>query len=518
MMKNYNKHVFSKLSARDSLVMFLSVFISEFVCGVYLSYFKGILLNDAFSRTANAFYVLYTKPIRLASVGFVWNPLPSILQLPFVELSKLWRPIASSEISAVIVTAASAAFGALILFKAFTRFNIQKKYSIIITLLYAFNPFIFFYGMNGMSEETFFLAAIYAVINMTLWMKEGNPEYIIKIAIALTVAFFCRYEAIPFAGAIGLGVLINIFFGKKEKKFIPSNMKKEKYYYAEGTAIVLYAPLIYGILFWIFLNWTIMGNPLYFLNSTYSNSSQSEYTSAIKSQVEALTYVIQRAIPFMILFFAIILIRLAVKRVLKSDFFILCILVSTMLIFHFLMIIKGKSYGWLRFFSYSLPICIAWIPYEMSEVKKIFKKSAFIIICVSLVISSALTYKALSDPVLGVEEHYVVVSQESKEIAQYINEELPDEKVMMDSFTTSGIILNVNNINNLIISSNLNFNECLNNLEKYRIKYIVVPDPDNGTWSLDAFNKKYHNLYKNGADWCTLKKEFENYKIFEVTD
>jgi hypothetical protein len=519
MVKSYNKRIFLKLPIKDSLIMFLSVFIAEFAGGIYFSYFKGILLNDAFSRTANAFYVLYVKPVRLASMGFVWNPLPSIFQLPFVELSKIWRPIVSAGISAVIITSFSAAFSALILFEVFTRFNIQKKYSIFIIFLYVTNPFIFFYGMNGMSEQIFFLAAIYVVANMTLWMREGSPEYIIKIAFALAFAFFCRYEAIPFAAAVGIGVLINIFFSNKERRFIPSNIKREKYYYAEGTAIVLYAPIIYGILLWIFLNWTITGNPLYFLNSVYSNAAQSQFTNSVGSPIKTIEYVAQRAMPFLPLFFAIMIIRLATKRLLRSDFFMLCILVVVMIAFHFLMLIKGSSYGWLRFFSYSLPICIAWIPYELSEVKKIFRPVVFKILCASLIISSILTGMALSNPVIAIEEHYGVVSEQCTEISEYINEEFPDDKIMMDSFVTSAIILNVKNINNIVISSDLNFNKYLEDPAKYGIDYIIVPDPDGGVgWALDAFNKRYPDLYKNGADWCTLKKEFEGYKIFQIKD
>ncbi|WP_039655795.1 hypothetical protein [Clostridium tyrobutyricum] len=518
MVKSYNKPVFSKLPRQEALTIFLIVFIAELLGGIYLGYFKGILLNDAFSRTANAFYVLYVKPLRLASMGFVWNPLPSIIQLPFVELSKIWRPIVSSGISGVIVTAVSASLGSLILLQTFTRFNIQKKYSLIIIALYAANPFIFFYGMNGMSEQTFFLGVIYIVSNITIWIKEGSPECIIKIAFALVFIFYCRYEAIPFAAGVGIGVLINIFFSKKERKFIPTDIKGERYYYAEGTAIVLYAPMIYGILLWIFLNWTITGNPLYFLNSVYSNAAQSQFTTSIGSPLNAIIYIVPRALPFLILFFGIVIIRLATRRLLKSDFFILCALVTSMIGFHFLMLVKGSSYGWLRFYSYSLPICIAWIPYEISKVKNTVRPFICIIIIISLIASFVVTARVLSSPVMAIEEHYGIVSQQSLEISEYINNEIPDDKIMMDSFMTSAIILNVKNIDNIIISSNLNFNKYLDNLSKYGIDYIIVPDPNEGVGALDAFNKKYHYLYAKGAEWCTLEKEFEGFKLFKIKD
>ncbi|MCH3965905.1 MAG: hypothetical protein LKE46_16950 [Clostridium sp.] len=518
MVKSYNKVIFPKLSSKDSFRTFLIIFILELAGGIYLGYFKGILLNDAFSRTANTFYVLYIKPLRLASVGFVWNPLPSMLQLPFVELSKIWRPIVSSGISGSIVTAASAAFNAVMLFKVFTRFGIGKKYSLPIILLYVLNPFIFFYGMNGMSEQIFFVFAIYSVINMTLWMSEGSPEYIVKIAFSLAFAFFCRYEAIPFAAGIGLAVLINIFFNKNEKKFIPASKKHERYYYSEGTAVVLYAPIAYGILIWIFLNWSITGNPFYFLNSVYSNTVQSQLSKPIGSTLGIIKYVAIRSLPFIIPLLGVIIERIATKRFLKSDFFMLFAVVISMIVFHFMMLVKGSSYGWLRFFSYALPITISFIPYEMHEVKKFFRPAVFWIFIFSLITSSVFAAKALSSPVIGVEEHYVLVSNEYDEISDCINNNLSDYKVIMDSFLTSGIILNVNNVGNLIVSSSLNFNKYLRNPVKYGIQYILVPDPDSNLGSLDSFNRVYPNLYKHGEDWCILYKEFDGFKIFKVTD
>jgi hypothetical protein len=519
MEKGCNKNLFFKLPKSDSFKIFFAVFLIETICGIYFSYFKGILLNDAFSRTANAFYVLYVKPIRLASMGFVWNPLPSIFQLPFVELSKLWRPFVSAGISGVITTSFSAALSAFILFQTFTKFNMQKKYSVIMILLYVFNPFIFFYGMNGMSEGPFFAVAIYIVANETLWAKNGKPEYIVKMAFALAVAFFCRYEAIPFAAAIGVGVLINILFNKQEEKFVASNLKREKYFYAEGTAIVLYAPIAYAIVLWIFLNWTITGNPLYFLNSAYSNTAQSQFTSSVGSITKTIQYVALRTIPFLPPFFAIMALRAMTKRLLKWDFFMLCALVAGMITFHFLMLMKGSSYGWLRFFSYALPICIAWIPYELSETPKSLQRIGYRILCVSFIISGLFTAKALSSPVLAVEEHDAVVSEQYSLIYKYINEELSDDGIiMMDSFTTAPIILNIKNIDNLIVSSSLEFDEYLENPAKYGVRYILVPDPNSGVGSLDAFNTRYPDLYSEGADWCTLIEETEGYKIFEIDD
>lgn len=520
-MKNkYNKIRFPEAQRRDLILMFLFVFLSELIGGIYFNYVKGILLNDAFSRTANAFYVLFIKPMRLASIGLVWNPLPSLLQLPFIAFAKIWRPMASSGISAVIVTSLCAALASILLLKVFIRIGISKKYSLVIIILYITNPFIFFYGMNGMSESIFFLIIIYIVLNITLWMLEGSPEYIIKIGFGLLAAFYCRYEAIPFAFAVGIGVLINIFFNKREKQFIPADNRKEIYYYAEGTAMVLYAPIIYGILIWIFLNWTIAGNPLYFLNSPYSNTVQSQLITSSKSAVTILFYVFGKSYAFMPLFLGIVVIRVITKRLMKFDFFILLTLVLSLLVFHYLMLLKGASYGWLRFFSYTYPICIAWLPYELYKIKaqkSKYNTLAAVIILISMTFSSILTGSILANADKSPEEHTVVIDSQAVEIADYINEEIPEDKILMDSFVTSGIILNVKNVDNLVVSSNLDFDKYISYPAKYYINYIIVPNPD-GIGALDAINRKYPHLYEDGEDWCVLKEEFENYKIFEVKD
>jgi hypothetical protein len=506
---------FPKPEKKDIMFIFFFVFICELALGIYLGYFKEIVLNDALSRTANSFYVLFIKPRRFASIGLVWNPLPSVLQLPLIALAKFWRPIVSSGISADIITALFSALSCSYIYIIFIRLKISKLYSIILIFLYITNPFIFFYGSNGMSEIIFFFMIIYIVLCLTLWIKEGSANYIVKIAFALSMAFFCRYEAIPFALAVGIGVILVIFFSKKEKKFIFNNKLKERYFYAESSMVILYTPFLYSIILWILFNWIITGNPLYFLNSAYSNSAQSQYAVLITNFTYALKYVLTKCMPFIPLFIGIVIIRIKNRRLLRIDFLILVLMVAIMIIFHLMMLIKGASYGWLRFFSYSLPICFAWLPYELSEISKKHKKFEFTVLVISLLLSSILTGIILSDPNLSTEEHNLIISNESHRVANYINDDLSNEIILSDSFLTSGILVNIKNVDNLVISSSLNFKEAVKNPWKYQITYILVPDKT-GIGKLDAINSEYPDLYQHGAEWCTLVNEFDGYKLFKV--
>ncbi len=62
-------------------VIFLFIFAGEFALGFYISYVKGYMHTDALSRVANAFYVLYSRDPHLGAIGFIWNPLPSLMEM-----------------------------------------------------------------------------------------------------------------------------------------------------------------------------------------------------------------------------------------------------------------------------------------------------------------------------------------------------------------------------------------------------------------------------------------------------
>src|SRR3954469_15365368 len=53
---------------------------------VYFVLIRHSIFGDALSRVANAQYVLSSRDPHLASIGFVWNPLPSLVLVPFVPL------------------------------------------------------------------------------------------------------------------------------------------------------------------------------------------------------------------------------------------------------------------------------------------------------------------------------------------------------------------------------------------------------------------------------------------------
>src|SRR6476660_7244053 len=58
--------------------------------GAVLVYGYDSIAPDALSRVGNASYVLFSRDPKLAAIGFVWTPLPSLIMLPVLPLKFIW--------------------------------------------------------------------------------------------------------------------------------------------------------------------------------------------------------------------------------------------------------------------------------------------------------------------------------------------------------------------------------------------------------------------------------------------
>ncbi|MDE3078186.1 MAG: hypothetical protein KGJ86_22410, partial [Chloroflexota bacterium] len=65
-------------------VVFGAISLTYVVMATYLTLGLHILVGDAISRTAAASYVVLSRERHLAAIGFVWNPLPTVVQIPLV--------------------------------------------------------------------------------------------------------------------------------------------------------------------------------------------------------------------------------------------------------------------------------------------------------------------------------------------------------------------------------------------------------------------------------------------------
>lgn len=509
-------------------VLFISLFALEFGFGYYMSVIREFMPGDALSRVASAYNVLFSRFPHLGAIGFVWNPLPSMSELLLVVLSPIFPALAIYGLAGVIVTALFTAGTAVLVYRTGLHFKLSPLLSMLTCLLFMFNPMMLLYGANGMSEAMFVFFIVWSMVNLIKWLNEPKVNYLIKMSFALSFAFLTRYESVTFAMALFAAVVIAVVFIHRQQDSpqlgIVARLSK-----AEGTGVVLLSPFVYACLVWIGLNYMIMGNPLYFLNSSYSNVGQSEalldnqiFSQMIGHPLEVVSFILHKSLWFAILFLFITLIRIYERRILRWDYLILVVLLISIPAMQYYLLLKGNSYGWLRFFMYPLPLAAAWLPYEFSRMK--FRRVGIAVCLLGMLVSIGSVGYVMNDPVLASEEHEALhqgsqykSQQQKREISAVVRNELEGANVLMDSFLAYDVVLRDSNPKRLFITSDYDFKNALKDPVKYKVDYILVPKPE-GIAKLDAVNKQYPYLYEAGAYWCTLYKTFkDDWKIYKVT-
>lgn len=83
--------------------------VAYLIVGALLDFEYHSWIGDAVARMANAFYVLHSGDPHLAALGFVWNPLPSLVQLPILLFTSAWPALVHDMYSASIASAAAMA-------------------------------------------------------------------------------------------------------------------------------------------------------------------------------------------------------------------------------------------------------------------------------------------------------------------------------------------------------------------------------------------------------------------------
>ncbi|PNQ82594.1 MULTISPECIES: glycosyltransferase family 39 protein [Paenibacillus] len=524
---------FRKWSASRWMAIGLFVFILalELSAGIYFSYVLGYMHTDALSRVANAFYVLYSRDPHLGAIGFIWNPLPSLLEMVILLLYPIFPALATYGLAAVILSATFAALTAMLLYRAGVRTGLSSGMSIMLALLYALNPFILLFGANGLSDSLYIYFIMMTVIEFALWLKDRMTASLIVSGLALAMAFWTRYEAVPLGVAMAGGVVLAIMFlhrnmGRRELAL------REKLHKVEATWLLLLLPVVFSGLLWIFFNYLIMGNAFYFLNSEYSNTAQSaellnddKFVEIFSNPLVALKFIASKTLWYSVPLFAILFIRLLGGRLFRWGTLIILLLFLSVPGLQFLLMMKQSSYGWFRYFMYVFPITVAWLPYELSQLQGRWRRAAFGLVSVSLLLTAGLLSYALTRPDIAPDENSFLtrtgnvnyVRQESdRKIAVWLDEHLPKSTIMTDSASAYTMIVYSQYPKRFLITSDYSFNKALSYPQDNHVDYILVPKIMSGM-PLSKINMVYPNLYEKGAPWVQLEREFNGeWRLYKV--
>jgi len=523
-------------------LLFIAVFLGELGFGIYLAYYRDFVYYDAVSRVANAFYVLYSRDPHLGSIGFVWNPLPSLLELVPLLFWRLIPAVATAGLASGIITSLFAAGTVSMLYANLRKRSGSVLLALAISLGFAFNPFIFLYGANGMSEAMFVFFIVWMVISFTNWMQEDRSGYPIEMGFALAMAFWVRYEAISLGAALALSIAL-IAIGKPIKGFdlvrnneLSRKLSRNRGSKMESTLIVALTPAFFSGFAWIALNYFIMGDPLFFFRSGYSNMAFSgnltdEFRQLISTPAGVLWLVARKSVYFSLPLLTILISRLFTRRLFRRDTVVLIMLSASIPAMQFYLLLNGSSFGWLRFFVYSFVVAIAWLPYEFAELKRRARsyKPTTLLIIVSILISG-FVIRDMNNHELSPDEYETFHIENSgtykdlrmaREVSNYLNDKMravePGARpvILTDSYSAYAVLLNSEFPKQWIITNDRDFNEALLEPQNYNVHYILVSKQIGSV--LQIIHEVYPRLFHDGADWVELERDFYGeWRLFKV--
>lgn len=493
-------------------------FAAYLALGLYMSLgMHGFFQGDAMSRLADAYYVLFSRDPHLAAIGFVWNPLPAVLDIPLAALHPWWPEMVSRGVGAAVLSAAFGGLSAYFLSNILNTLGLPRPWRIAVTVAYLINPFIVLYSGNGMTAVMLIGALLGCLDGLLRYQSGGVLRNLLSGAVWLSIAFLIRYEAAAFGVAVAVALVVSMVMAGYDRHRI------------EGALILFLTPLVYAAGIWVYFNWLIMKNPLYFMNSAYSNGAQMRTGQMLSyaplllahhSWLHAVLYAVEFTALFWPIVPAVILsLRFLTSRHHDPRAFVLIAGALSIPLLQVVLLYLGDSSGVDRYFAYFIPLGVVLSAFVASKLGAgRVRYGAVMAVCVTaLVLGNAGTLAAERSPVVGHHDGPNVQDllsgqpvvpdfiAYSSQLVGFINRH-PGMTFLMDTFEGYHVAMEVNHLTQIVISSDLDFESILEN-PRGRVDAFIVPRPD-GVGLLDAVNRRWPGMWAGKVSWAHLVAQF----------
>jgi hypothetical protein len=532
------------------------------------------IIGDAWSRVANAYYVMFSRDPHLAAIGFVWNPLPSIAVLPLLPLKLLWPDIVATGFAGSIVSAACMAAAVWQVHAMAEDWRVGRWAGLAVTLLFALNPMILYYGANGMSEAMFILTMLICVRYLTRWAADGGVVPLAIAGVAMAAAYLTRYEAAAAAAGGLLAVLIL-------SALRHSGSSRDRLEEGLADGVVFAAPFVTVFIGWAVASWLIVHDPFEQFTSVYGVVSQLNVAQSSVAQATgqgtsgAYAFVLRQLLGLEPGILVLGVLGLGVtargRRALTMPSVAVLGAVVVLAALDFL---TGRTLGWLRYSIAVIPLAsllalavlapdpnpkrrplsapsrwslpsrlapaILWRPgpRAMTWLRRAVAAAALAAVALAVPVGAATMLDPSQNPPYGGEAFQLrpvlfpnePVGQYSptgqydvgRQASQYLDGlRLGGGQVLVDGAMGFPMILESRNPGQFIITSDRDFQQALLDPVSFGVKYLLVPE-DIGYQSLDAINRAYPGIYEHGAAVApTLVAQFgaggNNWRLYRVS-
>ena len=231
--------------------------------GVLLDFHYKTFNGDATSRLANGFYVLYSRDPHLASVGFVWNPGTSIMDLVPLLFYHLWTPLASHAFGASLGSAFCMAGAVYQVRCTLAEWGVARAPRLILVVILALNGMILYYGGAGMSEGLYLFTLLASCRYLLRWLRDDDLASLVYSAVALGLCYLARNEAAGPAVAAG-AVVLGVSYARRASTGVAAIPTRSRRIWGALTdAVIFEIPFFLSFTGWAVVGYVITGTTLW---------------------------------------------------------------------------------------------------------------------------------------------------------------------------------------------------------------------------------------------------------------
>lgn len=531
----------------------------------YLANIVQIGNADGLSRTANAWYVIFSRDPHLSAIGFVWPVLPSLVQIPLLPLVRL---LGTPELAGWIMSGVAGGATLAVLAAILGRLGVTGWTRLAWLLFVQLHPQFWYLSASGLAEmpALFLLGlAIYCLL------RASTSELAIAwIGVALVASFFVRYESLGFMAGFALVLVLMqpwalrrrdpTVGGRLSVARWPGGRLLVQWWPAgpslralEGRLLVLLAPSIYGVLFWVLINWMIMGDPLYFQRSQFSLAEAPDVARnlgsshplwhAIGSIPATAIYAAKRLTQLQVAILPLLVLALGLAWWLRSRQLLgLATLALVAVAFTCAQVFVGTLPPFLRYWSYATIFTVVLAGACVAGLERVARGSATglrhgmtallavgVLLCANGMRDESASFDERrlgswlfgddgTDQALKRVDFWWIRAHDSWLLAPILDEVSQHGLTLVDVETGYPSILRAAHPERLVISPDSDFRYRVQYPEVH-LRYIAVTDPKYGG-RRDLVNTQFPGLYEGEMPWARLVGEVDGtvqpWRIYEI--
>jgi hypothetical protein len=223
----------------------------------------GVAYNDARSHLDIARRVVENLKPGFAQLGSVWLPLPHLLATLTVWNNFMWHSGLAGALQSMIAYIATG----ILTYKILKTLGVGMLGRVIGVIIFALNMNILYMQSTAMTELLLLGTMTAGIYELIKWHEDDQTIHLIRSAFWIMLSTLNRYDGwflLVFAV-----ILIGIH-----------GFRKFGYKTTEGLLILFTTLGGFGILLWIFWNWIIFSDPLYFIFGPYAAATQQQQIAA----------------------------------------------------------------------------------------------------------------------------------------------------------------------------------------------------------------------------------------------